>query len=442
MPAKWLTMEDADWNLERRAFNILIDQQPAGIAMPGSADEVSDIVRAAADQGKRVAAQRTGHLASPLGSLADTVLLRTAGLGGVQIDGDAGSARVGAGALWRELVPAASDQGFAALHGSSLNVCIAGYTLGGGVSFYGRKHGLACNQVTAIELVTAGGEQIRVDAENEPDLFWALRGGGGSFGVVTAFEFNLVPLREIYAGALFFPAEQASDVLHGWREWTGDVPDEMTSVGRLMNFPPVPEVPDPLRGNSFTVIEAIYCGDPADGEGLVAPLRALGKVGMDTMAVQPPAGIAELHMDPPEPVPYSADSMLVGELSEAAVNSLLEAVGPGSGSQLISVELRHCGGALARPSQDSGALANLPGSFLAFGVGFVPVPEAMTPTRGWLADFKASLEPYDAGRYLNFSEEHFEMTQAFPAQTVDRLREVKQRYDGGNLFQANHPVTS
>ena len=116
-------------------------------------------------------------------------------------------------------------------------VCIAGYTLGGGVSFYGRKHGLACSQVTAIELVTAGGEQIRVDAENEPDLFWALRGGGGSFGVVTAFEFNLVPLREIYAGALFFPAEQASDVLHGWRVWTGDVPDEMTSVGRLMNFP-------------------------------------------------------------------------------------------------------------------------------------------------------------------------------------------------------------
>jgi len=130
------------------------------------------------------------------------------------------------------------NQGFTALHGSSPTVCIAGYTLGGGVSFYGRRHGLACNQVTAIELVTAGGEQIRVDAENEPDLFWALRGGGGSFGVVTAIEFNLLPLREIYAGALFFPAEQASDVLHGWREWTSDVPDEMTSVGRLNELPP------------------------------------------------------------------------------------------------------------------------------------------------------------------------------------------------------------
>ena len=145
-------------------------------------------------------------------------------------------------------------------------------------------------------------------------------------------------------------------------------------------------------------------------------------------------------MDPPEPAPYCADSMLVAELPAAALDALLEAVGPGSGSQLISVELRHCGGAFARPSQNSGALASLPGSFLAFGVGFVPVPEAMTPTRAWLAGFKAALEPYDAGRYLNFSEEHFEMTQAFPAQTIDRLREVKQRYDPDDLFKSKHPV--
>jgi FAD/FMN-containing dehydrogenase len=164
-------------------------------------------------------------------------------------------------------VPRASELGLAALHGSSPNIGIAGYTLGGGVGFYHRKHGLACNRVTAIELVTAGGEQIRVDAEHEPDLFWALRGGGGSFGVVTALEFDLLPLPEIFAGALLFPAEQASEVLHGWREWTAGMPEEMTSVGRLMNFQPVPEVPDPFRAKSFAVLEVIYCGDPADGEG-------------------------------------------------------------------------------------------------------------------------------------------------------------------------------
>src|SRR4029453_9630810 len=217
MGLKLLTAQDANWDLERRAFNLVINQQPAGIAAPQSADEVSAVVRSAAADGKRVAAQRTGHLAAPLSSLTGTVLLHTAGLGGVQIDTDAGSARVGAGALWGDLVPQASELGFGSLHGSAENVGITGYTLGGGVSFYDRKHGLACNRVTAIELVTAGGEQIRVDAANEPDLFWALRGGGGSFGVVTALEFYLLPLPQIFAGALFFPAEEASDVLHGWR---------------------------------------------------------------------------------------------------------------------------------------------------------------------------------------------------------------------------------
>jgi FAD/FMN-containing dehydrogenase len=441
MSAQWLTAQDTNWNIERSAFNILVDQQPAGIAVPKSADDVSAVVRSAAADGKRVAAQATGHNALPLGSLAVTVLVRTAGLGDVQIDADAGTARVGAGALWGDLVPQASEQGLAALHGSAPNVCIAGYTLGGGVSFYGRKHGLACNRVTAIEVVTAGGEQVRVDTENEPDLFWALRGGGGSFGVVTAFEFDLLPLREIFAGALLFPPEQASEVLQGWREWTAGMPEEMTSVGRLMNFPPVPEVPDPLRGKSFAVLEAIYCGDPADGEELVAPLRELGNAVIDTVAIQPPAGIEDLHMDPPTPVPYTSETLLTHELPAEAIDSLVEAVGPGSGSQLASVELRHGGGALSRAPQGAGALATLPGTFLTFAVGFVPVPEAMAPNRAWLGAFKAALEPYDAGRYFNFVEESFDITQIFAPEVLERLREVKQRYDPENLFHSNHPVT-
>jgi len=442
MTAALLTTKDANWDVERRAFNILIDQQPAGIALPQNADQVCDVVRSAAAEGKRVAAQRTGHNAAPLGSLANTVLLRTGGLGGVEIDAEAGTARVGAGALWADVVPRASDLGLATLHGSSPNVGIAGYTLGGGVSFYGRKYGLACNHVTAIELVNSTGEQIRVDAQNEPDLYWALRGGGGSFGVVTALEFDLLPLREVFAGALFFPAEQASEVLHGWNEWTSGVPEEMTSVGRLFNFPPIPEMPEPVRGKSFAVVEVIYCGDPADAEQLVALLRELGTVGMDTMAVQPPAGIAELHMDPPDPVPYASASLLTNELPAAAIDSMLEAVGPGSGSQLLLVDLRHGAGALSHPPEGAGALASLPGAFLAFAAGFVPVPEAMAPTRAWLGAFKASLEPYVAGNFLNFVEEPFDITRVFPPEILDRLRAVKQRYDPDNLFHSNHPITA
>jgi FAD/FMN-containing dehydrogenase len=441
MAARLLTTQDVNWDLERAAFNILVDQQPAGIALPQSADEVSDVVRSAAADGKRVAAQSTGHNAEPLGSLANTVLLRTAGLGGVEIDADAGKARVGAGALWGDAIPRASEFGLAALHGSAPNVGIAGYTLGGGLSFYVRKHGLACNQVTAMELVTAGGEQVRIDAKNEPDLFWAVRGGGGSFGVVTALEFDLLRLPEIFAGALFYPVEQAGDVLHGWHEWTTDVPEEMTSVWRVLNFPPLPELPDPLRGKSFTVLEVIYCGDPADGPELVAPLRELGNVGMDTVQAQPPGGIAELHMDPPAPVPYTTESLLTHELPASAIDSLVEAIGAGSGSQLASVELRHGGGALSRAPKDAGALATLPGSFIAVGVGFVPEPEAMAPNRAWLGAFKAVLEPYDAGRYFNFVEESFDITKIFAPEVLERLREVKQRYDPENLFHSNHPVT-
>ncbi|HEX5907412.1 MAG TPA: hypothetical protein VFY56_10385 [Propionibacteriaceae bacterium] len=144
------------------------------------------------------------------------------------------------------------------------------------------------------------------------------------------------------------------------------MPEERTSVWRMLNFPPIPEIPEPFCGKSLAAIEVIYCGDPADGAGLVARLREVGDVDMDTMAVQPPAGIADLHMDPPEPLPYLGDSILIGDLPPAAMDSLLNAIGPSPGSQLILVELRHCGGALSRAPEGAGALATFPGSFLAF----------------------------------------------------------------------------
>jgi hypothetical protein len=441
MTTDLLTAADPSWDAERGAFNARIDQRPAAIALPRSAEDVAAVVRAAAADGKRVSAQRTGHAAAPLGDLEDTVLVRTTGLTGVEIDAERGSARVGAGTLWGEAVPPASERGLAALHGSTPTVCVAGYSLGGGVSFYGRKHGLACNRVTAIELVGADGGQLRVDAGNEPDLYWALRGGGGSFGVVTALEFDLLPLPEVFAGVLFFPADRAGEVLHAWREWIAAAPEEMTSVGRLLNFPPIPEIPEPFRGQSFAVIEVIHCGETAAGEELVAPLRELGPT-MDTVAAVAPAGIADLHMDPPQPSPWASTTALLDDLPAAAIDALLEAVGPGSGSQLVSVELRHCGGALSRAPQGAGALATLPGSILAFGVGIVPVPEAIAPTEAWLGGLSAALAPHASGNYLNFCDDRVDPLSAFPPETLTRLREVKERYDPENLFRASHPVTS
>src|SRR3954454_8705241 len=229
---------DEGYDQARGVFNLTTDQYPALIAFPQDAADVAAAVRYAAARGLRVAPRRTGHNAGPLPDLGDTLLLRTDALQGVEIDREARRVRAAAGSRWWDVVPRASEVGLAALHGSTPDVSIAGYTLGGGMGWYARKHGLACNSVRAIEIVTADGALRRVDASHEPDLFWALRGGGGNYGVVTAMEFDLYPVKEIYAGALFFPFERASELLHAWRELTHTAPEELTSAARLLQIPP------------------------------------------------------------------------------------------------------------------------------------------------------------------------------------------------------------
>jgi FAD/FMN-containing dehydrogenase len=429
------------YEANRGAFNVLLSQDPAGIVTPAGAADVVDAVAYAQAEGLRISAQRTGHGAEPLGDLGGTLLVRTAALDTVSVDAERRVARVGAGALWGDLVPQASDLGLAACHGSSPTVGIVGYSLGGGVGWYARKHGLQANRVTAVELVDATGTERRVDAGSDPELFWALRGGGGDFGIVTALEFELLPITEVFAGALFFGVERASEVLHAWHEWTANAPDEVTSVGRLMSFPPLPEMPDPLRGKDFVIVEAVALLPEAEAAELLAPLRDLGPA-MDTFATQPPAGVSGLHMDPPEPAPYAGAGMLLGDLPSDGIDALLAAVGPDSPTKLLSVELRHDGGAMAKGDPSHGAMDSLPGSFLMFGVGIVPEPAAMAPTKEWLGAMTDAMKPWDAGRYPNFSDETLDIGLAFPPETVERLRAAKAKYDPENLFHANHPVVS
>ena len=301
------------WDAAREAYNLAIDQSPAAVAFPANARDVQAIVDDARSRGLRIAPQRTGHNAGPLGSLEDVILLKTDRLDGVTIDADALRARVGAGVKWEKVVPRASELGLAALHGSTPDVSIAGYGLGGGLGWYGRKHGLFTNSITAIELVTADGELRRVDADNEPELFWALRGGGGNFGVVTALEFRLFPIAELYAGALFFPWERSAEVLHAWRNWIRTVPDEVTSVGRIMQFPPFELVPEGLRGKSFAIVHAYSLGTQAEGIERLAPLRTLGPA-IDTVRMVPPVELSEMHMDPPDPLPYLGEHLVLGDL--------------------------------------------------------------------------------------------------------------------------------
>ena len=430
------------WDAATLAFNLAFTQEPTAVAVPEDERDVAEIVRFASANGLQVAPQRTGHNAEPLGAMHDVILLRTDKLRGVQIDAERHVARVRAGSKWEDVVPRASELGLAALHGSTPDVSVAGYSLGGGVGWYARKHGLSTNSVLAIELVTADGKLRRVDHDNEPELFWALRGGGGNFGVVTALEVQLYAIPEVYAGVLFFPWERSSEVLHAWLDWTRTVPEEITSIGRILQFPPLGELPEHLRGGKFAVVEAVYLGTDAAGADLLAPLRALGPA-MDTFAMVPPVGIAELHMDPPEPVPYTGEGMMLGELDATAIDRFVRAAGPGSDSPLVSAEIRHLGGAIGRTGEGHGALAAMDSAFLTFGLGLVFDDETYAANRRQLEMVRHALNPYDTGRqYLNFTEEETDPATFYRADAYRRLRAVKAAVDPNGVFRANHPIAA
>src|SRR5215831_10352523 len=245
----------AGYDQARQAWNLAVDERPRVVVVAQSASDAVKAVQFARAHGMRIAPQGTGHGAAPLEPLDGVMLLRTTPMRQVGIDPATRTARAEAGAVWQDVTVPAAEHGLAALAGSSPNVGVTGYTLAGGLGWLARRHGLAANSVTAAELVTPGGDLVRTDAGHEPDLFWAVRGGGG-VGVVTALEMRLYPIPELYAGDLFFPIKRAAEVLDTWREWTATVPDEVTSLGHILRLPPLPELPEPLRGRAFAVIEA------------------------------------------------------------------------------------------------------------------------------------------------------------------------------------------
>ncbi len=433
------TPRDADWDESRSAWALSVDQRPELVVRPADAADVRAAVRFALAEGLRIAPQGTGHNAAPLGDLAGTMLLRTDLMRGVRIDAARMIARVDAGVVWADVTHRAAAHGLAALAGSSPDVGVVGYTLGGGLSWLGRSHGLAANSVTAIQLVTADGVLRRVDDEHDPELFWALRGGGGSFGIVTAIEFRLYPIETVYAGALFWPLDRAADVLHAWRAWTGGLPASVTSVGRVLRFPPLPELPPFLAGRSFVVVEAAFQDAPAVADAFLADLRRLGP-DIDTFASQPVERLAELHMDPPGPVPGVGHGALLRELSAETLDAFLGAAATSRGDALLSVELRHLGGALAPGRGEGGAVDSLDGAFLTFAVGIAPTPEAGAAITAAVDNLLAALAPWRSERdYLNFAERPTAAASVF-GPNLERLRAVKERVDPRRVIRANHPV--
>jgi hypothetical protein len=437
------TASDPDWDEARQAWNLAADQRPEAVAFAESADDVAKTVRFAAENDLKVAGQGTGHGAFGLASsLEGAILLKTERMRGIEVDPKAQTARVEAGVLVAELSSAAQAHGLCSMPGSSPDVGVTGYTLGGGLSWLGRRYGFACNRVQAIELVTADGEARTVDAENDPDLFWALRGGGGGYAIVTALQLRLIPIAEIYAGALVFPAELGAEAVRAYRDWAAGVSDDVTSVVRFVTPPPIPDVPEPIRGRPLLTIDGACIGSQAAGEEIVAPLRELGETIMDTWTQMPVEGLCRIHMDPENPVPGIGEGLTIRELPDEAIDAFASVAGPGSGSPMLLSELRQLGGALGRPDPEGGALTHLETDFVMYSVGMPMTPELGEAIPQHLQKIEQTMQPWAGeGSYFNFTERPCDADAILPADVCARLAEAKRKWDPDGMIVANHSVS-
>jgi FAD/FMN-containing dehydrogenase len=428
---------DDGWDAARQAWNLAVEQRPVGVVLPESAADVVATVVFAAENGLRIAFNAGGHNAGPIDWSREALLLKTERMRGVEIDVRARRARIEAGVLGKPLAEAAGEHGLCYLSGTSPDVGVLGYMLGGGFSWMIRKYGLASNSVLAVELVTADGRHVRADKDHEPDLFWAVRGGGGNFGAVTAIELALYPVPEIYAGCFFWPIERAPEILTAWRAWVDTVPDECESIGRMLQLPDAPFLPDQLRGRSFVLVEPAFIGSESAGAALVQPFRDLGPE-LDTVAMMPTSDLSLVNMDPDFPLPYAGEGILLDDLPPAAIDTLVEMF---VGSPLLHVEVRHLGGALHSGSSDHGCIDTIDQPFILFTFGFAADAEMKAAVEQHVGHLIGRFAPWDSGRrYLNFVESRVDPRLLFPEEGYDRLREIRARYDPREIFAANHPI--
>jgi FAD/FMN-containing dehydrogenase len=428
---------------ECATYNLALARRPAVVVGAASAEDVSRAVRFAAERDLPVGVLATGH--GPSVPADGAVLVTTRRMNAVTVDPATRVARAEAGARWQQVIDAAAPHRLAAAGGSSPQVGVVGYTLGGGLSpVLGRSHGWAADHVRAIELVTADGRQVRATAAREPDLFWAARGGKDNFGVATAIEFDLFELDSLYGGGLYFDGALAGDILSFYREWAPALPPELTVSVALLSLPPLPIVPEPLRGRLTVHVRVAYLGPAAEGARLVAPVRALGTPVLDTVGELPYEQAGLIHADPPTPLPIHEGSMRLTGLPQAAVDAIVRHAGPRSGSPLALVELRPLDGALARPAAVPNAVTCRDAAYQLFCAG-IGSPEAEAAGYGRMDEIFRDLKPWQtSGAILNYlgprDTDPASVREAFGPDTHDRLRRVKQHYDPGNRFRLNHNI--
>ncbi len=414
------------WDEARAAWNLSADQRPAAVVQATDADDIAAVLRA----GWRVAPQATGHGADVLGPLDETVLLKTSELRGVSVDRGARVARVEAGARAADAAGAAAAHGLAPVLGFAGTVGVVGLTLSGGTGWLSRRHGLAAANALAFDVVLASGERRRVDADSEPDLFWALRGGGGRGAVVVAAELALHPLAAVSGGMLAWPVEQAADVLAAFRALTG-APDALGAAFRYLELPPLEMIPPPLRGRQIATVIAAYLGDHGEAVDLVAPLRAIPGSLVDTFAPIGPTDLVRIAGDPETPVPSRGDGFLVRELTEEAATVVAELAVGGQLAPLSVLEVRLLGGVMSElDGHDGAALSGFAASHSVFAAGAAPAPEATAATLARLDQVRAHLAPWTADQViLSAATTDRDPERAFGSAGWDRLQGVLDAYD-------------
>jgi FAD/FMN-containing dehydrogenase len=409
-----------------KAWNLSVRQPVAAVVEAADAHDVAALVRHARREGLTVTAQPRGHGAS--GDVDGLILLRTGRLDEVTVHADEGWARVGAGANWGTLLAEAGKHGLTGLAGSNPTVTVTGYTLGGGVGWFSRKYGRAADSVRAFEIVDAEGGQVRVTAESDPDLFWALRGGGGDFALVTAVEFTLYAEPSLYGGRIVWHGQKAAEVLAAFREITADAPPELSVWFNRVQFPQAPPM---------VTLDVAYLGEAREAERLLARLDGIDGAMTDNRAMLPTADLGDITAEPTDPGPGLSRTELLTVLDDTAAEILLaEPIDP-----LINVQLRHLGGALVQPAPGGGAGGGLSEPYLLYLLGLGLGPELSQAVKAKQARLSAAFGDYVSGRkpytFLNPDES---AASAFDDETLARLRALKRAHDPHEVFRANFPV--
>lgn len=422
----------------RVAWNLAFDHKPIAVISPTSSSGVVEAVRFARAAGLSIAVQSTGH--GPTREVHDAILINMARMNDVSLDRRTGRVWIGGGAKWQHVMDVTTPHGLAPLVGSTPDVSAVGYTLGGGLGWLARKFGTSADSVITFEVVTADGRLARASAEENPELFWGLRGGGaGNLGVVTAMEVQLYDVPEVYGGNLFYPAEMAEEVLRRWRDWLPDLPEDMTSGVTLFNFPPLPDVPEMWQGRSFVLVRGAYVGAMDEGERLLSHWREWRAPEYDLFGPMAFDRIAEISMDPLDPVPAEVTGAWMHGLGDATIDDLIATTFPDTGPPaVLFTELRHAGGAIARSGPVPSAYGNRDASILLEIVAIVPSRAEAATVRAVTSGLKDRIAAdLTGGLYLNFLEgedRRHAGRKGLGADHHDRLARLKAHVDPEDVF--------